>query len=78
MSSIKDLIDERKVFTPLEMAEYLGIGRTVAYAMFKEPNFPCFHIGRRKFVLWGDLYAWLKDHKSSETNKEREECEHDS
>ena len=37
MTTINDLIDAKKIFTPTEMAEYLGIGKTVAYAMFKEP-----------------------------------------
>ena len=64
MTTMKDLINEKKVFTPVEMAKYLGIGRTVAYAMFNEPGFPCFQIGRRKFVLWDDLYAWLKVNKT--------------
>ena len=64
MTTINDLIDEKKIFTPTEMAEYLGIGKTVAYAMFKEPGFPCFKIWRRKFVVWGDLYAWLKENKA--------------
>ena len=69
MTSINDLIDEKKVFTPIEMAEYLGIGKTVAYAMFNEPGFPCFHIGRRKFVVWADLYAWLKENKTTSNGK---------
>lgn len=63
MSTIKDLTGDKKIFTPAELAEYLGIGKTSAYAMFNEPGFPCFHIGRRKFVVWADLYAWLKENK---------------
>ena len=73
MTTLKDLIDEKKIFSPMEMAEYLGIGKTVAYAMFNEPGFPCFHIGRRKFVVWADLYAWLKANKMANmADKERE------
>ena len=64
MATMKEQIDEKKVFTPVEMAKYLGIGRTVAYAMFNEPGFPSFQIGRRKFVMWEDLYAWLKANKT--------------
>ncbi|SDA79063.1 Helix-turn-helix domain-containing protein [Butyrivibrio sp. INlla18] len=64
MTSIQDLIDEKKIFTPAEAAKYLGIGKTVAYAMFREPGFPCFHIGRRKFVVWDDLYKWLIENKA--------------
>lgn len=67
MTTIKDLIDEKKIFSPMEMAEYLGIGKTVAYAMFNEPDFPCFHIGRRKFVVWADLYTWLRENKTGNT-----------
>lgn len=63
MTALKELMDNKKVLTPVSMAEYLGIGKTVAYAVFKEPGFPCFHIGRRKFVLWEDLYNWLKKNK---------------
>ncbi len=61
--AISEQIDEKTVFTPMEVAKYLGIGKTVVYAMFKEPGFPCFRVGRRKFVLWGDLYRWLKENK---------------
>ena len=75
MTSLQDLIDDREVFTPMKAANYLGIGKSVAYAMFNEPGFPCFHIGRRKFVVWSDLYAWLKENK---TVKAREGgCEND-
>ena len=70
MTTLKNLIDEKKIFSPMEMAEYLGIGKTVAYAMFNEPGFPCFHIGRRKFVVWGDLYAWLRKNKMTGTADE--------
>ena len=63
MTTLKNLIDEKKIFSPTKLAEYLGIGKTVAYAMFNEPGFPCFHIGRRKFVVWTDLYTWLKENK---------------
>ena len=66
MTTLKELIDEKKVFTPTELASYLGVGKTVAYAMFNEPGFPCFHIGRRKFVMWGDLYVWLMENKSTQ------------
>ena len=68
MKTIKDLTDEKKVYSPTEVAEYLGIGKTMAYAMFNEPDFPCFQIGRRKFVLWSELYKWLKENKKTSSS----------
>ena len=29
MTTLKDLIDDKKIFSPMEMAEYLGIGKTL-------------------------------------------------
>ena len=64
-------MDSKKVLSPTDSAEYLGISKTLAYAMFNEKDFPCFYIGRRKFVIWSDLYKWLMENKI----KTREEGE---
>ena len=64
MNNTSKTVDEKKVFSPSEAADYLGIGKTTAYAMFNEPDFPCFRIGRRKFVLWSDMYDWLRNKRS--------------
>lgn len=67
--TIKEMIDERKVFSPTDLAAYLGIGKGAAYDLFNEPGFPCFYIGSRKFVMWSDLYTWLHETKSISVKK---------
>ena len=43
-----------------EMAEELGIGRTVAYQLIRQPSFPSFTIGRRVLVDRNGLQEWMK------------------
>ena len=56
----EECLKNKDVYSPAEAADYLGIGKTLAYAIFREPGFPCFRIGHRKFVMKNDMCSWLK------------------
>ena len=45
-----------------EMMKYLGIGRTSAYALLKQPDFPAaFRIGRKILVNRDRLDMWIAE-----------------
>jgi len=57
--------EERKeYFSPEEMAEWIGIGRTLAYRLLSSRQIPSYKIGRRRIVSRKDVEAWLEQQKS--------------
>ena len=52
-------LEDSRLMNAREVAHYLGIGRTKVYAMFREPDFPCIHVGKMKRVRKKDLMDWL-------------------
>ncbi len=57
--------EERKeYFSPDEMAEWIGIGRTLAYRLLSSGEIPSYKIGRRRIVSRSDVEAWLEERKS--------------
>ena len=47
---------------PPQVAEFLGISRSLAYQLFRQKDFPTILIGRRKLVRREALLAWLDAH----------------
>lgn len=45
-----------------QVAEFLGISRSLAYQLFRQKDFPTIQIGRRKLVRREALLAWLDAH----------------
>lgn len=45
-----------------QVAEFLGISRSLAYQLFRQKDFPTILIGRRKLVRREALLAWLDAH----------------
>ena len=41
---------ENRYMTVTEMAHYLGIGRTKAYKLAKDPSLPVIHIGQKILI----------------------------
>lgn len=50
---------ESKTYTAEDVAVLLGISRSAAYALFKEPDFPCIALGRRLMVAQDKFDEWL-------------------
>lgn len=63
-------VEERKeYFSPDEMAEWIGIGRTLAYRLLSSGEIPSYKIGRRRIVSRSDVEAWLEERKSGSSGK---------
>ncbi|HJF51554.1 helix-turn-helix transcriptional regulator [Butyricicoccus pullicaecorum] len=45
-----------------QVAEFLGISRSLAYKLFRRKDFPTIQIGHRKLVRREALLAWLDAH----------------
>ncbi len=49
----------KMVLSIVEMGEYLGIGRSLAYSLAHEDGFPCFRVGKRILIPVKELDSWL-------------------
>lgn len=61
--------DKKVLMSPMEMAKHLGIGRTTAYALIKEPGFPRVKIGSRVYVFKESLHKWLESKERDANNR---------
>lgn len=51
---------ERLAISVIELAEQLGIGKTIAYQLVKRDDFPSVRIGDRILIPVDGLREWLK------------------
>ncbi len=54
------MFDEKTILTPAEVAEYLGIGRSKCYELFRAEGFPVLTLGKLKRVSKIALEEWVK------------------
>ena len=55
---------ENRYMTVTEMAQYLGIGRTKAYKLTKDPSLPIIRIGQKILIDKSALdEIWIKNKK---------------
>lgn len=53
---------ESKYMSVMEMAEYLNVGRTLAYRLAKTPGFPSVRLSKAKYVISREgLEKWLAE-----------------
>ena len=52
---------EREVLNPVELAEFLGIGRSFCYELLRDEEIPSFKIGRLRKVLRRDAEKFLQE-----------------
>lgn len=56
------MTDRKMTLTVEEMAEQLGISRSVAYQLIKEKGFPSIRVGERRVIIpVKSLEKWLED-----------------
>lgn len=55
----------QEVLTAREMANYLKISRSHAYALLASDDFPTLHIGNRKLVTMENLQNWMRKNTNS-------------
>jgi excisionase family DNA binding protein len=51
----------KATLTITEVADILGIGRSLAYALAAEDKFPVLRLGNRLLVPTERFFAWLRD-----------------
>jgi len=56
-----------KLFTPEEVAAYLGIGRTYTYALLREGRIPSLKIGKLRRVPKSAVDRYVDERLSAET-----------
>lgn len=59
--------EAKEYFSPEELAELIGIGRTSAYAILRRGEIASYKIGRRRIVSRADVEAWLEQQRVSTT-----------
>jgi excisionase family DNA binding protein len=55
---------EMSVLTVVELAQYLKIGRSKAYELTREPDFPVVRIGKQLRIPEQSLVRWLEKRAS--------------
>lgn len=55
------MTDDKMALTVEELAAVLGISRSCAYKLIREPGFPVVYIGRRALIPRKSLEKWLED-----------------
>lgn len=58
------MTEEKKVLTPKEVAEYLGIGLAKAYALFRSKGFPALRLGKIMRVTKTALDNWIQNNST--------------
>ena len=63
---------EKLLLKPSEVAQVLGIGRSLIYELIARKEIPSIRLGRCIRISSESLERWLKDqeHQSNETNKQ--------
>jgi excisionase family DNA binding protein len=51
----------REVLSPDQLAEYLGCGRTTAYALLRERRIPSFTVGRLRRIRRRDVDSYVSE-----------------
>jgi len=59
-ASNRKLRSKRETYTPDELAEILGLGRTLVYANLKSGKIPAIRIGNRFVIPRSGIAEWLK------------------
>jgi excisionase family DNA binding protein len=60
-------IGDDKLFSPEQLAEYLGIGRTFAYQLLAQKRIPSFTIGKLRRVRKADVDRYIEERLGGET-----------
>lgn len=55
-----------KMLSAVDLVE-MGFSRAVAYQLLNRADFPAVRIGRRLFVRYDRLMAWLEEHEGGQT-----------
>jgi predicted DNA-binding transcriptional regulator AlpA len=54
---------EKEYLTPEDLTDMLNIGRSKAYAVFNDPEFPAYKIGRHLYTTQHEFDEWFASKK---------------
>ena len=57
--------EEKEVWSPEELREWLGIGRTKCYELLSRGEIPSYRIGSLRRIRRADVERWLETRKSA-------------
>lgn len=63
------MFQDKTILAPAEVAEYLGIGRSKCYELFRAEGFPVLTLGKLKRVSKIALEEWVKSQSMKGENK---------
>lgn len=66
MSKTDKPVDERKLMTLVDVAEYLRIGKRTAYGWAKSAKLPAFKVGGTWRFDRTDIDRWVEDQKEKQ------------
>jgi excisionase family DNA binding protein len=55
--------DEREFINPDELANWLGLGRTLVFSVLLSGELPSYKVGRRRLIRRADVLLWLEANK---------------
>lgn len=58
----KDSEPVGEIFSPRQLQEWLGLGRTTVYALL-ETEIPSYKVGKRRLIRRTDVEEWLESRK---------------
>lgn len=63
--------DDETMLTPQDVQDYLGIGTTTVYDLFKNKDFPSVRIHNRHVVMKSDFMKYIASYKGKKTKSIR-------
>lgn len=63
--------DDETMLTPQDVQDYLGIGTTTVYDLFKNKDFPSIRIHNRHVVMKSDFMKYIASYKFKKTKSIR-------
>ena len=66
MSSNLNTFQREKLLKVKDVQEIIGCGKSRAYELFQQKDFPKIVIGKRYYILESEFYGWLKRYTGRE------------
>lgn len=64
------MFQDKTILTPAEAAEYLAVGRSKIYEIFRSEGFPVLTLGKLKRVSKSALEEWVKNESNRGGNNQ--------
>lgn len=62
----RQVADEQLLYTPVQVADALGLSRAKTYGLLRDGELPSIKIGRSRRVTRDDLQAFIESHRAED------------